>query len=97
MTVLRALDGKFYDVPDADAAKYEVSRENVKELLAKSGPPAAGPGPGQGRPGGQHMTVPGGQVTIQVFPAPGGAPSRPAEGGEVDPYWWWWNNYWGNY
>jgi hypothetical protein len=64
-----------------------VSREKVKELLAKSGPPAAG----LGRPGGQHMTVPGGQVTIQVFPPTGGAPPRPAEGGEVDPYWWWWN------
>jgi hypothetical protein len=97
MPVLRGMDGKFYDVPDDQAAHFEVPREKVKELLAKSGgPPAAGPGRPGPRPG-----PPGGQVTIQIFPPAGGhAPSAPQHhdaGGEVDPYWWWWNNYWGNY
>ena len=91
MAVLRALDGKFYDVPDEQAKKFEVPRDKVKDLLAKTGG-----SPGPGRPG-PRSAPPGSQVVIQVFPAPGGgAPTVTQEGGEVDPYWWWWNN-WGNY
>lgn len=50
MAILRAMDGKFYDVPDEQAAKFEVPRDKVKELLEKSGMPAqqGAPGPGQG-------------------------------------------------
>jgi hypothetical protein len=92
MAVLRALDGKFYDVPDEQAKKYEVARDKVKDLLAKTG---AQPGPG--RPGPRSAAPPGSQVVIQVFPSPGGGqPVVMHEAGEVDPYWWWWNN-WGNY
>ena len=55
MAILRSSDGKFYDVPDDEAHKYEVPREKVKDLLSKAGgPPSGGPGgggPGGGRPG----------------------------------------------
>jgi len=96
MAILRALDGKFYEVPDNEASKYEVPRDKVKELLAKAGgpPPSGQPGPRSGPPGGQ--------VVIQVYPPPGAphpatyAASHEGERAEVDPYWWWWNN-WGNY
>ena len=73
MAILRAMDGKFYDVPDDQATKFEVPRDKVKELLEKSGGPApqsgpgGGPGPGYGGP-----PSPGGQVIVQIFA--GGAP-----------------------
>ena len=60
MAILRSLEGKFYDIPDEEAQKYEVPREQVKDLLAKAGgpPPAGGGhnGPGRGGPQGgpQH-------------------------------------------
>jgi hypothetical protein len=106
MAILRAMDGKFYDVPDAEAAKFEVPRDKVKELLEKAGGPAPqggpGPGPGGGRgaPGG-----PGGQVVVQIFAGGGGQqgpsapPQQPSGEGDVDPYWWVWRNFvpWGNY
>jgi hypothetical protein len=43
------MDGKFYDIPDDQAAQFEVPRDKVKELLEKSGVPApqGGPGPSQ--------------------------------------------------
>ncbi len=112
MAILRGMDGKFYDVPDEEAHKFEVPREKVKELLSKAGGPPGGGGPGGGGPGGgpgrpgPHGGQPYAPVVIQVFPPPGGggAPygsGAPSPGGgpegEVDPYWWWWNNYWGNY
>ena len=102
MPVLRGMDGKFYDVPDDEAQKFEVPREKVKELLSKAGGPPSGGG-GPGRPGPQSG-MPHSPVVIQIFPPPGtggGAPpgggGAPHEGGDVDPYWWWWNNWWGNY
>lgn len=79
MTILRSSDGKFYDIPDEEAHKYEVPREKVKELLSKAGgPPQGGGGPGGGGPGQQGPQGPqGGQpyapVVINVY-APGGAP-----------------------
>jgi hypothetical protein len=112
MAVLRAMDGKFYDVPDDQASKFEIPRDQVKTLLEKSG----APGPqGGGAPSGPPGGPPGssGQVIVQIFAGggqsaggPGGAPppSGGGEGGgEVDPYWWWrnfvpsWGNYWPNY
>jgi hypothetical protein len=95
MAILRAMDGKFYDVPDEQAKKFEVPREKVKDVLAKAGTP---PG-GGGRPG-PRGGPPGSQVVIQVFPGAGGQPAHTSshgqEPGEVDPYYWWWNN-WSNY
>ena len=99
MAILRSSDGKFYDVPDEEAHKYEVPREKVKDLLSKAGGPPGGGGGGPGRPG-PHGS-PNAPVVINIFPPPGGgphgAPGGPQEGGDVDPYRWWWNNYWGNY
>jgi len=112
MAILRAMDGKFYDVPDAEASKFEVPRDKVKELLEKSGGPGpqGAPGGGGGPGGGRGAGAPGGQVVVQIFaqgagqPGQSGAPTaQPAsEGGDVDPYWWWrnfvpWGNYWPNY
>jgi hypothetical protein len=109
MAILRAMDGKFYDVPDAEAAKFEVPRDKVKELLEKAGGPApqGGPGPGPGGGGGGRGAPggPGGQVVVQIFAGGAGqsGPSAPPQqqGGEgdVDPYWWVWRNFvpWGNY
>ena len=53
MAVLRAMDGKFYDVPDDQASKFEIPRDQVKALLEKSGAPGpqGGGGP-SGPPGG---------------------------------------------
>lgn len=62
MTILQAMDGKFYDVPDEEAVSFEVPREKVKALLEKAGLPALqsgpGPGPSQG-PGPSHGPGPG--------------------------------------
>ncbi len=107
MAILRAMDGKFYDVPDDQAAKFEVPRDKVKELLEKSGGPGPQGGPGGGPgPGGGHggPPAPGGQVVVQIFaggsgasggPSASGGPTGgpPPQGGEgdVDPYWWWRN------
>jgi hypothetical protein len=113
MAILRAMDGKFYDVPDDQATKFEVPRDKVKELLEQSGGPGpqggpgGGPGPGYGGP-----PPAGGQVVVQIFAggaaqggphdAPGqsgpGGPGGPGEG-DVNPYWWWRNFVpsWGNY
>lgn len=108
MAILRAMDGKFYDVPDAEASKFEVPREKVKELLEKAGGPGpqGGPGPGPGGGRGAPPGGPGGQVVVQIFAAGGGQPGPsgppPQQGGgegDVDPYWWVWRNFvpWGNY
>jgi hypothetical protein len=84
VAILRSLEGKFYDIPDEDAHKYEVPREQVKDLLAKAGgpPPAGGHGgPGHGGPG--HGGPHGGPtppVVINVF-AGGGGPGGGAPGG----------------
>jgi hypothetical protein len=104
MTILRARDGKFYDVPDDQAKKFEVAPDKVKETLAKLGP---GPGPEAGphnAPGGP-ISVPnrgGGPVVIQVFPSGGPGPSghaAPGGGGDdhVDPYWYYYYYWWRNF
>src|ERR1700683_2494764 len=103
MPVLRGMDGKFYDVPDDEAHKYEVPREKVKELRSKAGGPPGGPpgggGGGPGRPG-PNGGMPHAPVVIQIFPPPGGgggAPpgggGAPHEGGDVGPCWWGGDNY----
>jgi hypothetical protein len=84
MPMLQAMDGKFYDLPDDEAVKYEVPREKVKELLEKSGAPApqgGAPGPSQG-PGPSHgpshgpgpgQGAPPPSVLVQIYGAqPGG-------------------------
>lgn len=49
MAILRSADGKFYDIPDDELSNYEVPPDQVKGLLAASGPgPGAGAGPGPG-------------------------------------------------
>jgi hypothetical protein len=97
MAILRSLDGKFYDIPDEEAPKYEVPREKVKELLAKAGPgPGGGPSSGpNGGPGG--INAPGGApVVINIFPPHGaGGPPPAGDSGDVDPYWYYY--YWRNY
>ncbi len=83
MPILQAMDGRFYDVPDEQAAQYEVPRDKVKELLDKAGVPAPssgqmppqGPGPqGGGYPtiGAPTIAGPGGgpPVLVQIFGAP---------------------------
>ncbi len=76
MPMLQAMDGKFYDLPDDQAAQFEVPREKVKELLEKSGAPApqGGAGPNQGP--GQGQMPQGG---------PGGGPGGPGGGGAPPP------------
>ena len=78
MPVLQAMDGKFYDIPDDQASEFEVPREKVKELLEKSGAPAAqgAPGPAQGpgqMPGGQGpgpgQGAPPPSVLVQIYGA----------------------------
>ncbi len=104
MSVLRGPDGKFYDVPDDQLAKYAVPPERVKETLERAGVPMpagrAEPGPGGGPPGiGMH----GAPVVIQIYPPPMGGPGPgheggPGEPGQVDPYWYyWWTRYWTRY
>ena len=105
MTILQAVNGTFFDVPDDKAASYEVPAETVSHLLDKSGPPAR-----QGSPA--PAAAPKAPVVVQIFAAPdtGSAappPSQPAqeETGDVNPYWWWrnitfyrpWFNGWGNW
>ena len=108
MAILRAMDGKFYDVPDDEASRFEVPREKVKELLEKSGVPAPQGGPG---PGGQRGGPPpgggaphGNPVVVHIHAAgtphvQSGPPRGQPQGGdaEVDPYWWVWSNYWPNW
>src|SRR5262245_18159150 len=106
MTVLRARDGKFYDLPDEEAKKYEVAPDKVKETLAKLGGPGPGPGADPRSHSGGPISIPGrgGPVVIQIFPggSPGGGPGPGGHGApsgdeHVDPYWyyyyWWWRNY----
>ena len=101
MAILQAMDGKYYDVPDAEASGFEVARDKVKALLEKSGMPAPSPGGGRGgggAPGPQQGGAPG-PVVVQIFtqsPGPGGAPAPAPSGGggqdgDVDPYWIWRN------
>jgi hypothetical protein len=93
MPLLQSIEGKYYEVPEDQAASFEIPRDKVKDLLAKAGPPAAQGSPqGDRRPMGP-MGGPGGgsPVIIQVLPngvhgpssAPphGGAPA-PSGGGE---------------
>ena len=109
MGVLRGPDGKFYDVPDDQLAKYAVPPEKVKETLEKAGVPApAGRPEPSGHGGPPPMGMHGAPVIIQIYPPPMGGPgpgSAPEGGsgpggepGQVDPYWYyWWTRYWTRY
>src|SRR5580698_8945249 len=91
MAILRAMDGKFYDVPDEQAKGFEVPRDKVKELLEQSGGPGPQGGPGGGPgPGGGYggPPAPGGQVVVQIFAggaAQGGPTDAPGQGGPGGP------------
>lgn len=101
MTVLLSMEGKYYDIPDEQAATFEVPREKVRDVLAHAAPaPSAQGGPGAGR---APVSGPpsGSPVIIQVLPngIRGPAPAGGHPEGEVDPYWityytWWRNYYW---
>jgi hypothetical protein len=105
MAVLLSMEGKYYDIPDDQAATYEVPREKVRDVLAHAAPtPSAQGGPSAGRP--PMSGPPGGSpVIIQVLPngirgpAPAGSPvgagGHPE--GEVDPYWIYYYTWWRNY
>jgi hypothetical protein len=94
MTILQAMDGKFYDVPDEDVVSFEVPRERLKALLEKAGLPVpqGGPGPGQAPghgpgPGQGHGPAPTAPVVVQIFaaqPSPGGL-GQPGPGGSSPP------------
>ena len=52
MAILRSSEGKFYDVPDAELANFEIPPEQVKEMLGAFGQGPGGPGgPGPGEGG----------------------------------------------
>ena len=109
MTILQSMEGKYYDVPEDQAMAFEIPREQVKDLLAKAGPPpSAQGGPNGGRRPAPPNGSPGGgsPVIIQILPngIHGSAPSAPPPGGgeedagaraegDVDPYWWRWYNW----
>jgi hypothetical protein len=113
MAVLLSMEGKYYDIPDDQAASFEVPREKVRDVLAHAAPaPSAQGGPGAGPASGRPpMGSPmgGSPVIIQVLPnglrgpapangpAPAGAGGQPD--GEVDPYWYYytWWRNWSNY
>jgi hypothetical protein len=79
MAILRSLDGKFFEVPDEELEKYEMSEEKVKEM---GGDPAEQEGPaedqmmippgGEGMPGGVtiNLNIGGGGVSGMMAPPP---------------------------
>ena len=84
MAILRALDGKFYEVPDDQLGGFEVPADELKQKLQDSGD--AGPqgpgGPGPGGPGGPG--APGnGLVYVQVYAGGQGGPGGGGPGGEI--------------
>lgn len=42
MAILKSIEGKFYDVPDSDLSKMELSQDKVRELMEAGGPAGAG-------------------------------------------------------
>src|SRR5262245_2258650 len=84
MGILRALDGRFYEIPDEQMAKFLIPGDKVKERLQAAGiqaQPAGGGGPPRGSQGG---------------PPPGGYPQgAEMPGAGVEPYGWWWQNWHG--
>lgn len=81
MAVLKAIEERFYQIPDDVLAKYLIPADQVDEVLKKAGvcmapPPQQQPMAG---PGGQPMPGPGGQ--------PMGGPCRqPMPQGQVQAY-----------
>ncbi len=113
MAVLLSMEGKYYDVPDDQAAAFEVPREKVRDVLAHSPMPAmerGTPGPGSAPRGARGAPGGGSPVIIQVLP---NGIHGPAQGsgqgpgqsqgpggqpeGEVDPYWYTWWTNWNNW
>ncbi len=93
MTILRAMDGKFYDVPEDKVTAYEVPEDKLEGALEKAGMMGApGSDAPRGGPGGQARGGPGSQppapsgapgpVVVQIFAQPPGAP---AQGGPPAP------------
>ena len=82
MAVLSSIDGKFYEVPDDVAQRYEVAPDKVKDVLAKVDPQLAEAGPDGTRPYGAAPTV---VIHVSGEGAAIEGPEGP-EGG-VEPYW----------
>ncbi|MBM3460725.1 MAG: hypothetical protein FJX76_01355 [Armatimonadetes bacterium] len=80
--------GAFYEIPEAEAKKYLVPAENVREAINKAGLPGAGPGP---QPGGNQP----GTITLhlnvaELLAAQGAGQQVPvgAGGPRVSAQWW---------
>jgi hypothetical protein len=58
MAILRSLDGKFYELPDEDLEKFEMSEEKVKEMGGDVGGGEMAQ-PEGGDPGMMHQDPPG--------------------------------------
>src|SRR5271165_3581369 len=98
MAILRSLDGKFYEIPDEQVAKFLIPADKVKDKVQSA--PAEG-----GQPEDLGPPPPGGSpaIIVQIYgataPPPGGgapAPTGAPAGSEVQPYGWWntWRNTW---
>ena len=75
MAILRSVDGKFFEVPDKDLAKFEIPADQLREKLgdaAEAAPGGPGGPAGPGGPGGGS----GSQVVIQIHGNEAG-PGRP--------------------
>ena len=59
MAILRSLDGKFYELPDEDLTKFEMSEEKVKEMGGDVGGGEMVPQQEGGDPGMMHQDPPG--------------------------------------
>ena len=109
MSILRAMDGKFYDVPDDKMAAYAVPQDKLDTVLEQSGVmkpqgspqggPPAGPqaGPQGGPQGGPAGGGAPGPVIVQIYaqpPAQGGAPAlAPSSEGGDVDPYWWYRYY----
>ncbi len=83
MAVLSSIDGKFYEIPDDVAQRYELAADKVKEVLSKLDPELAEGGPEATRPYGAAPTV-----VIHV--SGDGVRMEEPDGGAddgVEPYW----------
>ena len=85
MAVLSSIDGKFYEIPDDVAQRYEVAADKVKEVLAKVDPEMA-----EGGPEGTRAYGAGGPAVVIHVSGDGAYvedPNEPAGDGGVEPYW----------
>lgn len=84
MAILRALDGRFYEVPDDQAGKFAVPEDKVKDKLDQAGVVNEGPPPPDEGPPPYAMMASGPTVLVQIF----GGTSGGVESGAVQPYAW---------